>query len=73
MMIISLNGNRDMMQIHNFVENIMPIVDSQDFREYVRKNRPGVDLTQKVTTPSGEEIQVEIGFGVEFFRPFYRI
>jgi hypothetical protein len=30
-------------------------------------------LTQTVTTPSGDTIQVEIGFGVEFFRPFYGI
>lgn len=73
MMIKSLGGNRDPMQIHSFIENVMPITDSQEFRKYVAENKPGVDLTQKVTTPSGEEIQVEIGFGVEFFRPFYGI
>jgi hypothetical protein len=73
MMIKSLGGNRDIMQIHSFIENKMPIVDSQEFRKYAIENKPGVDLTQKVTTPSGEEIQAEIGFGVEFFRPFYGI
>jgi len=73
MMIKSLNGNRDPMQIHGFIENKMPILDSQEFRKYANENKPGVDLTQKVTTPSGEEIQVEVGFGVEFFRPFYGI
>lgn len=71
MMIKSVNGNRGMMEIHNFIESKMPIKDSQDFRKYAAKNKPGVDLTQTVTTPSGEDIQVEIGFGVEFFRPFY--
>lgn len=71
MMIKSLNGNRDMMAIHNFIETKMPIKDSQDFRKYAIENRPTLDLTQKVIAPSGEEVQVEVGFGVEFFRPFY--
>jgi hypothetical protein len=72
MMIKSVNGNKDMMEIHNFVAKI-PIVDQQKFRKYVNENKPGLDLTQIVTTPSGENIQVQIGFGVEFFRPFYGI
>lgn len=71
MMIKSLNGNKDMMQIHNFIESKMPIRDSQEFRRFVAENKPGLDLAQKVKTPSGEEILAEIGFGVEFFRPFY--
>lgn len=71
-MIKSVAGNRDIMNIHNFVENL-PIRDSQEFRKYVMTNKPGLDLTQEITTPSGDTIQVEIGFGVEFFRPFYGI
>jgi hypothetical protein len=70
MMIKSIAGNRDMMQIHNLIEN-MPIKDSQDFRKFINENKPGLDLTQTVRTPSGEDIQIEVGFGVEFFRPFY--
>ncbi len=69
-MIKSVAGNREPMQIRAFIEK-MPIKDSQDFRKFVIENKPGLDLTQKVITPSGEEIQVNIGFGVEFFRPFY--
>jgi hypothetical protein len=72
MMIKSVKGNRDLMTIHNFVENL-PIKDSQDFRNFVNENKPGLDLTKKAKTPSGEEVQFEIGFGVEFFRPFYGI
>jgi hypothetical protein len=72
MMIKSVAGNRDLMNIHNFVENL-PIKDSQDLRKFVNTNKPGLDLTQNITTPSGDTIQVEIGFGVEFFRPFYGI
>jgi hypothetical protein len=71
MMIKSINGNRGQMEIYSFITNKMPIKDSQDFKKYAAENKPGVDLTQTVTTPSKEDIQVEIGFGVEFFRPFY--
>lgn len=71
-MIKSVEGSRDLLMIKNFVENL-PIKDSQDFRKFVENNKPGLDLVQNVTTPSGDTIQVEIGFGVEFFRPFYGI
>lgn len=70
MMIKSVAGNKEMMNIHNFVQNL-PIKDSQDFRKFVKENKPSLDLKKTVKTPSGEDIQVEIGFGVEFFRPFY--
>ena len=72
MMIKSIAGNRELMNIHNFV-NKLPIKDSQDFRKFVRENKPNLDLTKKILTPSGEELTVEVGFGVEFFRPFYGI
>jgi hypothetical protein len=71
-MIKSVAGNKDQMNIRNFVEN-MPIKDSQEFRKFIKDNKPGLDLTQTVTTPSGDIVQIDIGFGVEFFRPFYGI
>jgi hypothetical protein len=71
-MIKSVAGNKDLMNIRNLIENL-PIKDAQDFRKFIADNKPGLDLTQKATTPSGEEIQFVIGFGVEFFRPFYGI
>jgi hypothetical protein len=70
MMIKSFNGITDALKIRSFIET-MPIRDSQEFRKFIQDNKPGLDLTQEVTTPSGENIQVNIGFGVEFFRPFY--
>jgi hypothetical protein len=69
-MIKSVEGNRDPMNIRNFIENL-PIKDSKDFRKYVNENKPGLDLTRTIKTPSGEDIQIELGFGVEFFRPFF--
>jgi hypothetical protein len=71
-MIKTVAGNKDQMNIRNFVEN-MPIKDSQEFRKFIKENKPGLDLTQTVTTPSGDMVQIDIGFGVEFFRPFYGI
>jgi hypothetical protein len=70
MMIKSVAGNKDPMNIYNFVEKL-PIKDSQDFRKYVRDQKPSLDLSKTVTAPSGEKVNVEVGFGVEFFRPFY--
>jgi hypothetical protein len=72
MMIKSFNGVTDALKIRSFIE-MMPIKDSQDFRKFINENKPGLDLTQEVTTPSGDMIQVNIGFGVEFFRPFYGV
>jgi hypothetical protein len=72
MMIKSIAGNRDLMNIHNFVEK-MPIKDSQEFRKFVKEHKPNLDLVKSVTAPSGELVNVEIGFGVEFFRPFYGV
>lgn len=69
-MIKSVDGNRDLLTISNFIKNL-PIKDSKDFRKYVSDNKPGIKLEQETTTPSGEKIQFLIGFGVEFFRPFF--
>lgn len=69
-MIKSIEGNKDQMNIRNFIETL-PIRDSQEFRKYVNDNKPGIDLKKEVKAPSGEIVQVNIGFGAEFFRPFY--
>lgn len=69
-MIKSVGGNRDVMYIYNFIQNL-PIKDSQDFRKFVNENKPSLDLVKTVKTPSGEDVQIEVGFGVDFFRPFY--
>jgi hypothetical protein len=71
-MIKSVEDNRDPMNIRNFIETL-PIKDSQDFRKFVNTNKPGIDLSKTIKTPSGETTKIEIGFGVEFFRPFYGI
>lgn len=68
----SAKGNRDPMMLRNFIEN-MPIKDSQDFRKYIIEQKPGINLKQTTIAPSGENVQFNVGFGVEFFRLFYGV
>jgi hypothetical protein len=49
----------------------MPIADSKHVRTFIAQCEPKLDLTRKVTAPSGDTLEVSIGFGAEFFRPFY--
>ena len=72
MMIKQVDGNREMMSIYQFIQNL-PIKDSQEFKKFVSENKPGLDLIVEVTAPSGEVVPVYVDFGVEFFRPFYGI
>jgi len=46
-------------------------MDSKYIRKFIRENEPGLDLTRTVVAPSGEKVDVDINFGVEFFRVFY--
>tara|TARA_R100000988_G_C3981298_1_gene157133 strand:+ start:495 stop:1253 length:759 start_codon:yes stop_codon:yes gene_type:complete len=72
MLIKEIDGVRDPMTIAQFIQT-MPIRDSQNIRKVIRENSPSLDLTIPVLTPSNEEINARITFGVEFFRPFYGI
>lgn len=68
--IIEVDGNTDRANISRFIEQ-MPISDSKFIRNFLRENQPGLDLTKKVKTPSGELVTVEVAFGADFFRPFF--
>lgn len=67
-----VNGIRDSMKIYQFIQS-MPLKDSQELRKYIKDNRPGLNLSKIVKTPMGREVEVNITFGVEFFRAFYGI
>ena len=66
----SINGNTDKNSIAVYISQ-MPIIDSKYIRKFLNENQPKLDLTRKVRTPSGETVDVNINFGVEFFRPFF--
>lgn len=68
--IVEVNGSTDKAEIAKFIEQ-MPIMDSKFIRNFMNENEPKLDLTKQVTTPSGEKLTVNVGFGVEFFRPFF--
>jgi hypothetical protein len=68
--IVELNGTTDKGKISQFV-NQMPILDSKSIRKFISECEPKINLERKVNTPSGEEVSVNITFGVEFFRPFF--
>lgn len=68
--IIELNGSTDKGEIAKFIEQ-MPIADSKLIRKFMNENEPRLDMNKQVITPSGEMLTVNVGFGVDFFRPFF--
>jgi hypothetical protein len=68
--IVEVNGTSDRAEIAKFVEQ-MPIMDSKYIRKFMDENEPKLDLRREVIAPSGERLTVNVGFGVEFFRPFF--
>lgn len=68
--IVELNGSTDKAEIAKFVEQ-MPIMDSKFIRNFMNDNEPRLDMNKQVIAPSGEKLTVNVGFGVEFFRPFF--
>jgi hypothetical protein len=68
--IIEVNGTTDKSEIAKFIEQ-MPILDSKFIRNFMNQNEPRLDLSRVVIAPSGEKMTVNVGFGVEFFRPFF--
>ena len=70
--IVELNGSNDKGKIAQMVSS-MPISDSKFLRKFLSECEPQLDLMKTVTAPSGEKVNVLVGFGAEFFRPFFTI
>jgi len=68
--IIEVDGETNKGEIAKFIE-AMPILDSKHIRRFLDENEPRLDMRREVTTPSGEKLTVNVGFGGEFFRPFF--
>jgi len=68
--IMEVDGNSDTSQISLFIDKL-PIGDSKYIKNFIKENIPSLDLNKTVITPSGDKIDVDIVFGVEFFRPFF--
>ena len=63
--ITSVNGERDIKTIREFVDNRLLARDSRDLRSHIQKNQPDVDLT--FFPSSGDKVSIPIG--VKFFWP----
>ena len=68
--IISLGGISDRGEIAKMIETL-PIADAKQIKKFMEENEPRLDMTKIVFTPSGEKVAVNVGFGVDFFRPFF--
>ena len=68
--IVEIDGSTDKGMISKFIES-MPISDSKYLRNFMNENEPRLDMTKMIIAPSGEKLTVNVGFGVEFFRPFF--
>lgn len=68
--IVELNGSTDRTEIVKFIEQ-MPISDSKFIKKFMEENEPRLDMRRPVIAPSGEKLTVNVGFGVDFFRPFF--
>ena len=68
--IVEIEGSNDKSTISKFIET-MPISDSKFIRKFMNENEPRLDMNKLIMAPSGEKLTVNVGFGVEFFRPFF--
>ena len=68
--ILEVNGSTDRSEISKFIEQ-MPIMDSKFIRQFLNENEPRLDMRKTIIAPSGEKLIVNVGFGAEFFRPFF--
>jgi hypothetical protein len=68
--IVEIDGSNDKSTIGKFIET-MPISDSKFIRKFMNENEPRLDMNKVIMAPSGEKLTVNVGFGVEFFRPFF--
>jgi hypothetical protein len=68
--IVSVNGDNSAQTIVKFIEGL-PIMDSKYIKNFLDANEPRIDLLRSVIAPSGEKVDVNISFGVEFFRVFF--
>lgn len=68
--IVSIDNDTDRTKIVTFIPQ-MPISDSKALKKFIKECEPKLDLSRTVIAPSGENVEVNFTFGVEFFRPFF--
>lgn len=64
--ITSVEGNREIKTIREFVDNHLLARDSRELRKHINNNQPDVDLT---FFPEGSQNKINIPVGIKFFWP----
>ena len=72
-MITSVNENKESKDIRDFVDNYMLASDAREFRKHYITVSPDVDMIYKFENDNGEEEEVDIPIGINFFWPDFRI
>ena len=67
--ILSVDGKSEKLYINNFIDNEFLSRDSLAFRQNLSLITPDVDMTTKVVSSTGEEIEVTIPVTLRFFWP----
>ena len=65
-MITSVNGDREIKTIREFVDKHLLARDSRELRKHIKETQPDVDLT---FFPDGTTDRVDIPIGIKFFWP----
>lgn len=68
--IVEIDGTNDKGEISKIIDKML-IADSKFIKNFLVENEPRLDLRKTVIAPSGEKLTISVGFGVEFFRPFF--
>lgn len=72
-LVTSINGNRDQKSIRDFVNNYFLARDAREFRKYYSSINPDLDLTTTLVNSTGDEEDVDLPIGLNFFWPDARV
>ena len=67
--ITSINGDYEQKTIRNFVDNEFLAIDAREFRNYIRKIQPDVNLIYNYEDQRGNIKEIDIPVGIQFFWP----
>ena len=67
-LITSVEGDETPKTIRDFVDNYLLARDSRSLREYIKDIQPDISLKTSLTI-NGEEREVEVPIGINFFFP----
>lgn len=72
-MITSINGSTDVKDIRNYVNNYFLARDAREFRKYYSSISPDLNTKVTVVNSFGDEEDVDLPIGVNFFWPDARV